>query len=166
MAKKRMDWDEAASASANSRVRLPAMAQSYFEQGRKLLDPSSAPSAMHRFRLETKAFRYSLEFFRPCYGPALERYLEGLREIQDCLGAFNDCAATRDLIAEKLPKHDPEREKIEGFLAQRGRRESANFRRYWRTTFDGPGQEQRWLHYLSRRIGFNPRMLRPPHSSD
>ena len=103
MAKKRMDWDEAASTSANVRARLPAMAQSYCDQGRKLLDPSSSPSAMHRFRLETKAFRYTLEFFRPCFGPALERYLSGLREIQDCLGALNDCAATRDLIANRLP---------------------------------------------------------------
>ena len=109
MAKKKTDWDEAASTSANARARLPAMVQSYFEQGRKLLDPSSAPSAMHRFRLETKAFRYTLEFFLPCFGPALERYLGGLREIQDCLGALNDCVATRDLIAEKLPKDSPNR---------------------------------------------------------
>lgn len=153
MAKKRMDWDEAASASANARARLPALAQAYFDQGRKLLDPSSSPAAMHHFRLETKAFRYTLELFRPCYGPALDRYLGGLREIQDCLGALNDCAATRDLIAEKLPKHDPERGKIEAFLAQRGRREAAKFRRHWRTTFDSPGQEQRWLRYLSWRSG-------------
>jgi CHAD domain-containing protein len=151
MAKKRVDWDQAASASANSRARLPAMVQSYFDQGRKLLDPSCSPSAMHRFRLETKAFRYTLEFFRPCYGPALDGYLGGLREIQDCLGALNDCAATRDLIAEKLPAHHPEREKIELFLAVRAKRESAKFRRFWRTTFDRPGQEQRWLCYLSRR---------------
>ena len=153
MAKKRIDWDEAASATVNARAQLPAIAQSYFDQGRRLLDPSSSPAAMHRFRLETKAFRYTLELFRPCYGPALERYLSGLREIQDCLGALNDCAATRDLIAEKLPKHDPEREKIDGFLAEQRRRESAKFRRYWRTTFDSPGQEQRWLRYLSRRSG-------------
>jgi CHAD domain-containing protein len=153
MAKKRMEWDEAASTPANARERLPAIAQSYFDQGRKLLDPSSSTSAMHRFRLETKAFRYTLELFRPCFGPALDRYLSGLREIQDCLGALNDCAATSDLIAEKLPKHNPGRLKIEAFLAQRGRRESAKFRRYWRTTFDSPGQEQRWLRYLSRRSG-------------
>jgi CHAD domain-containing protein len=151
MPKKKIEWAEAASASVNSRARLPAMVQSYFDQGRKLLDPSSAPAAMHRFRLETKAFRYTLEFFRPCYGPALDGYLGGLREIQDCLGALNDCAETRRLIAEKLPAHDPEREKIEVFLAVRAKRESAKFRRYWRTTFDSPGQEQRWLRYLSRR---------------
>ena len=153
MAKKRVDWDQAASASANSRARLPAMVQSYFDQGRKLLDPSYAPPALHRFRLETKAFRYTLEFFRPCFGPSLERYLGGLREIQDALGALNDCAATRNLIAAKLSKHDPEREKLEGYLAARGKRESAKFRRYWRTTFDRPGQERRWLRYLSRRSG-------------
>jgi CHAD domain-containing protein len=151
MAKKRMEWDEAASTPANARERLPAIAQSYFDQGRKLLDPSSSTSAMHRFRLETKAFRYTLELFRPCFGPALDRYLSGLREIQDCLGALNDCAATRDLIAEKLPKHDPGREKIDAVLAELGRRESAKFRRYWSRSFDSPGQERRWLNYLSRR---------------
>jgi CHAD domain-containing protein len=151
MAKKRVEWDEAASASANARAGLPAVAQSYFELGRELLDPSSAHSAMHRFRLETKAFRYTLELFRPCFGPALERYLGGLREIQDCLGALNDCAATRDLIAEKLPKHALEREQTEAFLVGQGNRQAARFRRYWRTTFDAPGQQQRWLRYLSRR---------------
>jgi CHAD domain-containing protein len=153
MAKKRLEWDETAGASANARVRLPAMAQAYFDQGRKLLDPSSPPAAMHHFRLETKAFRYTLELFGPCYGPALEHYLGALREIQDCLGALNDCVATTDLIAEKLPKHDPGREKIEAFLAEQAGREAARFRRYWRTTFDAPGQEQRWLRYLSRRSG-------------
>jgi CHAD domain-containing protein len=153
MAKKRMDWDEAAGASANARARLPAMAQSYFDHGRELLDPSSSPAAMHRFRLETKAVRYTLELFRPCFGPALERSLGELREIQDCLGALSDCAATRDLIAEKLPKHGPGREALEAFLVEQGKREAAKFRRYWRTTFDTPGQEQRWLRYLSRRSG-------------
>jgi CHAD domain-containing protein len=108
MAKKRLDWDETASAAVNARAQLPALAQSYFDHGRKLLELSSAPSAMHHFRLETKAFRYTLELFRPCYGPAMERYLSGLREIQDSLGALNDCVATRDLIAEKLPKQDPD----------------------------------------------------------
>ena len=153
MAKKRMDWDEAASTAENSRSRLPTVAQAYFDQGRKLLDPSSSPAAMHKFRLETKAFRYTLELFRPCFGPALDRYVGGLREIQDCRGALSDCSATRELIAEKLPKHDPAGEMIDGFLAERGRRESAKFRRYWGTTFDSPGQEQRWLRYLSRRSG-------------
>jgi len=153
MAKKRLDWDETASAAVNARAQLPALAQSYFDHGRKLLELSSAPSAMHHFRLETKAFRYTLELFRPCYGPAMERYLSGLREIQDSLGALNDCVATRDLIAEKLPKQDPDCQTIEAFLAGHGKREAAKFSRHWRTTFDSPGQEQRWLRYLSRRSG-------------
>ena len=151
MAKRRLLWDESASASANAGVRLPAMLQSYFDRGRKLMErstPSVVP--MHPFRLETKALRYTLELFRPCFGPGLEGFLMNLRRIQDCLGELNDYATTRDLIASRLPKHAPEREKMDRVITARAKRKSLEFRRYWRQTFDTPGEDRRWLNYVSR----------------
>lgn len=151
MAKKRLLWDESASASANARVRLPAMLEAYFGQGRKLVGRSpSSVGPMHPFRLETKALRYTLELFRPCFGPGLEGFLLSLRRIQDCLGALNDYVTTRGLIAGRLPKHAPEREKMERILTARTKRKTLEFRRYWRQTFDKAGEDQRWMNYISR----------------
>jgi len=150
MAKKKLLWDESASASSNAGVRLPAMLESYFDQGRKLMGRSPSAAAMHPFRLETKALRYTLELFRPCFGPGLEGFLLSLRRIQDCLGALNDYATTRDLIAARLPKHAPDWEKMDRVLTARAERKSLEFRRYWRQTFDKPGEDRRWMNYLSR----------------
>jgi CHAD domain-containing protein len=150
MAKKRLLWDGSASASSNAGARLPAMLEAYFHQGRKLVGRSSSVAPMHPFRLETKALRYTLELFRPCFGPGLESFLLTLRRIQDCLGALNDYATTRDLIAARLPKHAPEREKMDRVLTARAKRKSLEFRRYWRQTFDKPGEDRRWMNYISR----------------
>ena len=35
-------------------------------------------------------------------------------------------------------------------LTARAKRKSLEFRRYWRQTFDKPGEDQRWMNYLSR----------------
>ncbi len=150
MAKKRLLWDESASASSNAGARLPAMLEAYFDQGRKLVGRAASASPMHPFRLETKALRYTLELFRPCFGPGLEGFLLNLRKIQDCLGALNDYATTRNLIAAALPKHAPDRQKMYRVLTARAKRKSLEFRRYWRQTFDKPGEAQRWMNYLSR----------------
>jgi CHAD domain-containing protein len=151
MAKKRLLWDESASTSSNARERLPAMLQAYFDQGRKLTGPSSSSVApMHPFRLETKALRYTLELFRPSFGPGLDGFLLSLRKIQDSLGALNDYSTTRNLIAARLPKHTPDRKKMGRLLTARTKRKSLEFRRYWLQTFDKPGADRRWMSYLSR----------------
>jgi CHAD domain-containing protein len=153
MAKKSITWDESSSAAENARAKLPKLLEAYFGQGRKLMDPSSSPAVMHRFRLETKALRYALELFRACYGPGLGRYLAALARIQDFLGAINDCETTRDLIASKLPASSSDRIKMERILRASMQRKWSEFRRYWRQTFARPGEERRWLNYLSRRTG-------------
>jgi CHAD domain-containing protein len=150
MAKKRLLWDKSASAATNAGVRLPAMLEAYFDQGRKLTGGPPSASAMHPFRLETKALRYTLELFRPCFGPGLEGFLLNLRKIQDYLGALNDYATTKGLIAAILPKRAPDREKMDRLLTERAKRKSLEFRRYWRQTFDKPGEDRRWVNYLSR----------------
>ena len=73
MAKTNISWDDSSTASANARAKLPAMLQAYFEEGRKLTGAEFTNARMHRFRLETKGLRYTLELFRACYGPGLGR---------------------------------------------------------------------------------------------
>jgi hypothetical protein len=150
VAKKHYRFDDSASAPACASALLPEMFKFYLAQGRKVAGHSPDAAAIHGFRLETKAFRYTLELFRPCYGPGLERRLAYLKEVQNHLGAISDYAATRKLLAASLPAQSPERLKLERILTQRARRKWAEFDRYWRLTFDTPAEERRWLNYLSR----------------
>jgi len=66
----------------------------YFKSGRKTFGGDATPVELHAFRLQTKRFRYTLELFRPVYGPTLERMIRSLRRIQQLLGVVNDCQAT------------------------------------------------------------------------
>ncbi|MGI8992010.1 MAG: CHAD domain-containing protein [Bryobacteraceae bacterium] len=144
----RAEWNVEKTAEANARVFLPALAEEYFEAGRKLLRKKSTHRALHRFRLKTKRFRYTLELFRDVYGASLERRLELLRPIQSALGDINDCAATIELLEKKPGK---ERKAIQSFLEKRAAKKTAEFERLWRNTFDAPGQSKAWVDLLARR---------------
>lgn len=140
-----MKWDESASAAANARLKLPAQAAKYFRAGRKLAGAKFAYPAFHRFRLRTKRFRYTLEFFRFCYGPALDELLADLRRIQDCLGAISDCETARLLAGDKA---------FERYLRTRAERKARQFQRHWRKALDPA--EVRWSRYLARPRRGNP----------
>ena len=112
---KRTDWDPAASAVSNARLKLPALVEPYFRAGRKLA--GTGLGELHKFRLLTKRLRYTIEFFRFCYGPGLEDRLRDLRKIQDYLGAISDCESARELIEETLPARSRERADVEGLVA-------------------------------------------------
>src|SRR5213594_2000685 len=91
-------WDTNKSAPENAARKLPKLAGRYFKAGRKLLKGRASVEILHRFRLETKRFRYTLELFRPCYGPGLDQRLALLRKVQDLLGEINDCVTAKSLI--------------------------------------------------------------------
>lgn len=57
--------------------------------------------ADHRLRIAIKRLRYALEFFGPLYSRKRgRRFLNNMAEIQELLGAMNDIAMARDLLAE------------------------------------------------------------------
>jgi len=128
------------SAEENARVVLPKMARKYFEAGRKAIEGKRPPEELHGFRLETKRFRYTLELFRPVYGPNLDRYLKALRELQGALGKVSDHQAIQEMLASD-PKLTRE---IEHTLKARVK----DLRRSWRA-FDAEGQLKRWRTYLA-----------------
>jgi CHAD domain-containing protein len=144
-------WDESASPGANARRRLPELVRSYYEEGRKAADGDAAPDTLHEFRLRTKRLRYTIELFRSCYGPGLERWLAGLGRIQNHLGAISDCATTGRTCLAVLPQDSLDHERLASYLDQRAAREAAAFRRYWRNEFDQPGEARRWEIYFKRR---------------
>ena len=143
-------WDERAGAAMNARRELPPLAASYFAQIRALLadDPSSAK--LHRLRLLTKRLRYTLELFRPCYGPAIETRLAALRRIQQSLGEVNDSAAAGRLLSQAMSAASPQRARILRYLEERAALKAQEFRKDWAEVFDAPGQERWWTTYLAR----------------
>ncbi len=124
----------------NARRLLPKLAEDYFESGRQAASKKKSPKALHRFRIETKRFRYSLELFRPIYGPSLDRRLRCAARTAGLVG-----------LGERLPDHYAScwrairslEAKLDGAL----KREIKNFRRLWRE-FDSEGELQRWKNYL------------------
>ncbi len=136
-------WNASKSAAENASLKLPKLAQAYFQSGRKLFQSTRSREALHKFRLETKRFRYTLELFRPCYGPSLDRRLAVLQKVQTFLGEINDCATTQKLVGRK-------QKKISAFLERRMAQRARALSGYWRRTFDAAGQERWWTDYLAR----------------
>jgi len=150
VAKPTFNWNESASPALNARRVLPGLVQAYFEEGRALMGSKATAEQLHSFRLATKRVRYTLEVFRPCYGPGLDTRLAGLRQIQQYLGEINDCAATGRLLGEHLTRRSPVRARLAGFLRARAVQKIARFNAYWRSSFDKPGELERWVNYLAR----------------
>jgi len=144
-------WQETATAGQNARRVLPGLAKAYFEEGRALVNAKATPRELHRFRLATKRLRYTLEVFRPCYGPGLDTRLASLRKIQQQLGEINDCAATERLLDDCLAPRSPVRARLANFLRARTVQKIAGFNAFWRDHVDRPDELERWTDYLARR---------------
>jgi len=136
----RMKLDPSRSAADNARVILPKMARRYFDAGRKAIQGKRPPEELHAFRLETKRFRYTLELFRPLYGPNIERYLKALQELQTALGKVSDYQAIRNVVGGDRELKSRIESAIGGKLK--------DLRQTWRA-FDSPGQLKRWRTYLA-----------------
>ncbi len=136
-------WDVKKSARKNASRKLPQLAGRYFKAGRELLNRRASLEVLHEFRLETKRFRYTLELFKPRYGPGLNKRLPSLRKIQDLLGEINDCVNTQNVLGRK-------QNILAEFLQRRVARKRRELQRYWQSTFDAAGRERWWRDYLER----------------
>ena len=143
-------WDERAGAAVNARRELPPLAASYFAQVRALFADDPSAARLHRLRLLTKRLRYTLELFRPCYGPGLETRLAALRRIQQSLGEVNDSAAAGRLLSKSMSAASPQRARLLRYLEERAAVKAREFRQDWAEVFDAPGQERWWTTYLAR----------------
>ncbi|MFY9931917.1 MAG: CHAD domain-containing protein, partial [Streptosporangiaceae bacterium] len=57
----------------------------------------SAPESLHNLRKRAKELRYLLEFFAPLHDPVAYRKVVGdLKQLQDCLGDFQDSQVQRE----------------------------------------------------------------------
>ena len=146
-----LNWDEAAGAAPNARRRLPGLVSAFFARGRELLPMEPKSAEWHALRLATKRLRYTLELFRPCYGPGFRTRLAALRRLQQSLGEVNACARAAEILAAAFAGKSPQRARVEHFLRHRGAAKTEEFRREWTQVFDAPGQERWWTGYLAQR---------------
>jgi CHAD domain-containing protein len=140
-------WDPSKTAAENAREKLPELASEFFAAGR---NANQSFAALHPFRLVTKRFRYTLEMFRPYYGPGLEQRIELLQELQQHLGEISDVTATQELLAERSDLPPDERQQLLDKLTGMVDIKLAAFRRYWQKEFSTPARERSWITYLKR----------------
>jgi CHAD domain-containing protein len=151
--KGRPSWRGDRSVAENARRELPLLLETYFAEGRRLLAGDFSDKQMHKFRLAGKRLRYTLELFRPLYGPGLERCLAALREVQTNLGNANDLVTTRAMLEHKFPRKSVERSRILAALDKQSSAELEKFKHFWREQFDAAGSEQHWKDYLAHFAG-------------
>ncbi len=135
-----MKLNPAHSVAENAREVLPKLARKYFETGRDALGEKRPPHELHGFRLETKRFRYTLELFRPVYGPRLDRYLKALHQLQGALGKVSDYEAIQRVVRGDRALQDHIRRAL--------KRKVKDLRAEWRA-FDSEGVLKRWRTYLA-----------------
>ena len=145
-----IQWDSAAGAAQNARLRLPGLLSAFFAEGRGVVEGGPKAANLHAFRLTTKRLRYTLELFRFCYGPGLRIRIASLRRLQQLLGEAQDCAAAGQVLAKRLRGKSLQRTRVEHFFKERAAARNQEFVREWREHFDAPGQEAWWVGYLAR----------------
>src|SRR5258708_39820685 len=131
-----MKWKAEVRAAENAHAALPRLAEGYFEAGRKAASGRKSPKELHRFRVRTKHFRYTLEMFRPLYGRRLDPQIRRLQEIQRILGKMSD----RHTISGLIEGNPDLARKLERAAQARAK----EFRKYWQATFDAPHQLRAW----------------------
>jgi CHAD domain-containing protein len=134
-------------------LRLPALAPllgGYFAAGHAAARPGTPAEQLHAFRLETKRLRYTLELFRPLYGPGLQQRIEMLRRIQELLGQSHDLTVAAARLSGRAAADPVLQHPLES-LERNARQLQASFLRFWREQFEDASTEVRWANYLRRR---------------
>jgi CHAD domain-containing protein len=136
------------------------------------ITPASAPESLHNLRKRCKELRYVLEFFAPLHDPvAYRKVLGDLKQLQDCLGEFQDSQVQREEIHVLADAMLAERAapaatllamgEIVANLARSQAEARADFAlRFAR--FAGPAGQQRFRALLARPYG--PGLDRPNRS--
>ena len=110
-------------------------AKRLFKRGARAEDSKG----LHRLRIAAKKLRYTLELLAPHTGrlPQIER-------LQSLLGAINDYETARRMVAEESGS-----KKLLGQLADQQRKKIRQFRRYWKSHFEGEDNVRKWMEDVS-----------------
>jgi len=138
------DWKLDQSLEANLSHALPALAEEFFDAGTAAISAHASYQMLHQFRLQAKRFRYTLELFERFYGREMPLGAEILRELQDRLGAINDCATTIVILGRDR--------RVVAAIGKLLRQRTAVLQTYARSQFVPRKQDwwKRWLAHAAR----------------
>ena len=134
-----------ATVEAVARRMLPRLAEVFFREGRRAAARGASAEQLHKFRLASKRFRYTLELFAEFYGPAAAHWVEQLRATQTFLGGISDCAVTRRLVQDLGASAA-----MVAALKDRQKRKAREFRKAWWEGLGSAGVSRRWVQSLHR----------------
>lgn len=138
-------------ARENATRLLPRLATEFLNAMDRAVDGEIDDEQTHRLRILAKRFRYSMEYFRPCYGETMDGYLNDIRNLQRAMGKMTDASATRELLRDFLPARS--RRGYKKLLEALNKQEDemlAGVRAQWRDQFGKSLTRKRFLRYLGR----------------
>lgn len=127
---------------------LPEIAAKHFKRGERAAEEETSAHKLHRFRIATKKFRYTLDLFAPLYGEPVGILVGELKHIQTLLGDLNDYETIRRMLRRVIAQSDDGKQ-IGADILQKRREKAGEFREYWKKTFTGAKAAQ-WRSDLLR----------------
>lgn len=118
------------SAREVARHALGRLAKDFLARGNEAASLKASPHDMHRFRIVSKKFRYTLELFQPLYGSSVDRTVASIKRVGTLLGDINDCVTVAEIVA---PYHGGNR--LATRLKRRQRKKTEDFRQFWKGEF-------------------------------
>ncbi len=150
-------------ARTNAAATLPALAAKFFRAGDAAVKKELRGGDLHKFRILAKRFRYVMEYFRPCYGAAMDAYIESVKGLQDALGALNDCCSTHAMCRGLLQAGAPAIRSRKLFATLEALEQTLldNYRSGWRRDFESPAMRKKFQRYLA-----HPPRVRTPEQPE
>jgi CHAD domain-containing protein len=102
------------------------MAAGFLTLGKKAASQETSIREVHRFRIASKKFRYTLELVEPFHGVRLAPWLDRVKAVQSILGDVNDCETVRRMVSRWNAG-----EGLVAKLEERQKRKLRKFRREW-----------------------------------
>jgi CHAD domain-containing protein len=75
------------------------MAARFLRLGKKAASQQTSVREVHRFRIASKKFRYTLELLEPLPGARVAPWLDRVKAVQSILGDVNDCETVRRMAS-------------------------------------------------------------------
>lgn len=135
-------WNEDKPMLDEIRTELSRAVEFYFAAGDEAFRRKLPWNEVHRFRLESKRFRYTLELFVDFYGRSLNAKIKELKKIQTHLGDINDLVATRSM----LKGHSAFKKELRSQAEER----MDKLRKHWKDEFAAEGRKELWLAALAK----------------
>lgn len=130
-------------AAADPERLMIRMTEKFFRSGDRAAEAHSSTGDLHRFRIQAKKFRYSVELFRPVYGVVADEWVARIKRVQTLLGEMNDFRVTREMVAELGGNAG-----MAASFKRKEQKKARAFRELWSEEYSG--EARRWVRSLER----------------